>query len=139
MLFRSFDDVLERLAAVRQFSQLEEASALAAANKRIGNILKKVDFAIPEKVDASLFKLDAEKSLAKALDAVMPQVQAAFKAGNFTAALQSFASLRHEVDGFFNEVMVMDPETTLRANRLALLSEMHQAMNRVADIGKLAA
>ena len=134
-----FDDVLERLAAVRQFSQLEEASALAAANKRIGNILKKVDFAIPAKVDASLFKLDAEKSLAKALDAVMPQVQAAFKAGNFTAALQSFASLRHEVDGFFNEVMVMDPETTLRDNRLALLSEMHQAMNRVADIGKLAA
>ena len=134
-----FDDILERLAAVRQFSQLEEATALAAANKRIGNILKKVDFAIPKKVNTSLFKLDAEKALAKALDEVMPQVQAAFKAGNFTAALQSFASLRHQVDGFFNDVMVMDPDTALRDNRLALLAEMHQAMNRVADIGKLAA
>ena len=134
-----FDDILERLAAVRQFSQLEEATALAAANKRIGNILKKVDFAIPEKVNPSLFKLDAEKALAQALDEVMPTVQSAFKAGNFTLALQSFASLRHQVDGFFNDVMVMDPDTALRDNRLALLSEMHQAMNRVADIGKLAA
>ncbi len=134
-----FDDILERLAAVRQFSQLEEATALAAANKRIGNILKKVDFAIPEKFNASLFKLEAEKALAKALDKVMPQVQTAFQAGNFTLALQSFASLRHQVDGFFNDVMVMDPDTALRDNRLALLSEMHQAMNRIADIGKLAA
>jgi len=134
-----FNDVLERLAAVRQFSQLEEATALAAANKRIGNILKKVDFALPEKVNPSLFKLDAEKALAKALDEVMPSVQSAFKAGNFTLALQSFASLRSQVDGFFNDVMVMDPDTALRDNRLALLAEMHQAMNRVADIGKLAA
>jgi len=134
-----FDDILERLAAVRQFSQLEEASALAAANKRIGNILKKVDFPIPQETNASLFKLDAEKALAQALEQVMPQVQSAFKAGNFTLALQSFASLRNQVDAFFNDVMVMDPDTALRDNRLALLSSMHQAMNRVADIGKLAA
>jgi glycyl-tRNA synthetase beta chain len=82
--------------------------------------------------------LDAEKSLAKALDQILPQVNKSFKNGQFTEALQAFATLRVEVDNFFNDVMVMDPDTKLRDNRLALLSKMHGLMNQVADIGKLA-
>jgi glycyl-tRNA synthetase beta chain len=133
-----FGDVLERLKAVRLFSALDESTALAAANKRIGNILKKVDFKIPDSVDNNLLTLDAEKSLAKALDQILPQVNQSFKNGQFTEALQAFATLRVEVDNFFNDVMVMDPDTKLRDNRLALLAKMHGLMNQVADIGKLA-
>ncbi len=134
-----FNDVLERLKAVRLFAALPESSALAAANKRIGNILKKVDFAIADQVESSLLTVEAEKSLAKALDQIMPQVTQSFKNGQFTEALQSFASLKSEVDNFFNDVMVMDPDEKLRNNRLALLSKLHGLMNQVADIGKLAA
>jgi glycyl-tRNA synthetase beta chain len=133
-----FGDVLERLKAVRLFSALDESTALAAANKRIGNILKKVDFSIPDNVDSNLLTLEAEKSLAKALDKILPQVNQSFKNGQFTEALQAFATLRVEVDSFFNDVMVMDPDTKLRDNRLALLAKMHGLMNQVADIGKLA-
>jgi glycyl-tRNA synthetase beta chain len=133
-----FGDVLERLKAVRLFSALEESTALAAANKRIGNILKKVDFSIPAGIDHNLLTLDAEKSLAKALDQILPQVNQSFKNGQFTEALQAFATLRVEVDNFFNDVMVMDPDAKLRDNRLALLAKMHGLMNQVADIGKLA-
>ncbi len=133
------DDVLQRLEAVRLFSGLDAAPVLAAANKRIGNILKKVDFEIPKLVDSKLLTLDAEKSLAKALEAIMPEVTRAFEQGNFTAALQAFATLRNDIDQFFNDVMVMDPDTALRNNRLALLSTLHSLMNKVADIGKLAA
>ncbi len=132
------NDVLQRLEAVRRFSDLDAAPALSAANKRIGNILKKVDFEIPTSVDSQLLSLDAEKSLAKALEGIMPEVNQAFEKGNFTSALQAFASLRNDVDQFFNDVMVMDPDTSLRNNRLALLSKMHSLMNQVADIGKLA-
>ena len=134
-----FNDVLDRLKAVRLFGALDESAALAAANKRIGNILKKVDFKIPETVNHDLLTLDAEKSLAAALNNIMPKVNASFKAGNFTDALQAFATLRTDVDNFFNDVMVMDPNTALRDNRLALLTQMHGLMNQVADIGKLAA
>ncbi len=133
------DDVLQRLEAVRLFSGLDAAPVLAAANKRIGNILKKVDFEIPKSVDNKLLTLDAEKSLAKALEAIMPEVTRAFEQGNFTTALQAFATLRNDIDQFFNDVMVMDPDTALRNNRLALLSKLHSLMNKVADIGKLAA
>ncbi len=134
-----FNDVLDRLKAVRLFGALDESAALAAANKRIGNILKKVDFKIPDTVNHDLLTLDAEKSLAAALNNIMPKVNASFKAGNFTDALQAFATLRTDVDNFFNDVMVMDPNTALRDNRLALLTQMHGLMNQVADIGKLAA
>ena len=134
-----FNDVLDRLKAVRLFGALDESAALAAANKRIGNILKKVDFKIPDTVNHDLLTLEAEKSLAAALNNIMPKVNASFKAGNFTDALQAFATLRTDVDNFFNDVMVMDPNTALRDNRLALLTQMHGLMNQVADIGKLAA
>jgi glycyl-tRNA synthetase beta chain len=133
-----FDDVLERLEAVRRFSSLDAAPVLASANKRIGNILKKVDFEIPKVVDQKLLTIDAEISLAKALDKIMPTVNKAFEQGHFTDALQSFATLRDDIDRFFNDVMVMDPDNALRNNRLALLSNLHSLMNQVADIGKLA-
>lgn len=136
---QSLDDVLQRLEAVRLFSGLDAAPVLAAANKRIGNILKKVDFEIPKLVDNKLLTLEAEKSLAKALEAIMPEVTRSFEQGNFTVALQAFATLRNDIDQFFNDVMVMDPDTALRNNRLALLSTLHSLMNKVADIGKLAA
>ena len=133
-----FDDVLERLEAVRRFSSLDAAPVLAAANKRIGNILKKVDFEIPKAVDQKLLTVEAEISLAKALDAILPSVNQSFEQSHFTDALQAFATLRDDIDRFFNDVMVMDPDTALRNNRLALLSNLHSLMNRVADIGKLA-
>ncbi len=132
------DDVLERLEAVRRFSSLDAAPVLASANKRIGNILKKVDFEIPKVVDQKLLIVDAEISLAKALDKIMPTVNKAFEQGYFTDALQSFSTLRDDIDRFFNDVMVMDPDAALRNNRLALLSKLHSLMNQVADIGKLA-
>jgi glycyl-tRNA synthetase beta chain len=133
-----FDDVLERLEAVRRFSSLDAAPVLASANKRIGNILKKVDFEIPKVVNQTLLTVDAEISLAKALDKIMPTVNKAFEQGHYTDALQSFATLRDDIDRFFNDVMVMDPDVALRNNRLALLSNLHSLMNQVADIGKLA-
>jgi glycyl-tRNA synthetase beta chain len=133
-----FNDVLERLEAVRRFSSLDAAPVLAAANKRIGNILKKVDFEIPKIVDQTLLAVDAEISLAKALEKILPTVNKAFEQGHFTDALQSFSTLREDIDRFFNDVMVMDPDTALRNNRLALLSNLHSLMNKVADIGKLA-
>jgi glycyl-tRNA synthetase beta chain len=133
-----FDDVLERLEAVRRFSSLDAAPVLASANKRISNILKKVDFEIPKVVNQTLLTVDAEISLAKALDKIMPTVNKAFEQGHYTDALQSFATLRDDIDRFFNDVMVMDPDVALRNNRLALLSNLHSLMNQVADIGKLA-
>ena len=135
---RVIADVLQRLQAVRKFSSLPEAQSLAAANKRIGNILKKADFEIPAKVDDSLLSDGAEKQLADSVKKVMPLVQASFSQGDYTQGLISFASLKDPVDQFFNDVMVMDPNTRLRDNRLALLREMHTMMNQVADIGKLA-
>lgn len=133
-----FDNILERLEAVRRFSSLDAAPVLAAANKRIGNILKKVDFEIPKAVDQKLLTVEAEISLAEALEKIMPTVNKAFEQGHFTEALQSFATLREDIDQFFNDVMVMDPNTALRNNRLALLTNLHSLMNKVADIGKLA-
>jgi glycyl-tRNA synthetase beta chain len=135
---RVIADVLQRLQAVRKFSNLPEAQSLAAANKRIGNILKKVDFEIPTKVDDALLSDGAEKQLADSVKKVTPLVKASFSQGDYTQGLISFASLKDPVDQFFNDVMVMDPNTQLRDNRLALLREMHTMMNQVADIGKLA-
>ena len=135
---RVIADVLQRLQAVRKFSNLPEAQSLAAANKRISNILKKADFEIPSKIDEALLKEGAEKQLADSVKKVMPLVEASFNKGDFTQGLIAFANLKDPVDQFFNDVMVMDPDTRLRDNRLALLREMHTMMNQVADIGKLA-
>jgi len=128
-----------RLAAVRAFAALPEAAALAAANKRVGNILKKSDSAVPSVVDAALLVEPAERALAAALAAVAPVATAAFERADHAASLQALAALKGPVDDFFDAVMVNAEDLALRGNRLALLLQLHQAMNRVADLSRLAA
>lgn len=131
-------DVAKRLAAVRAFAALPEAPALAAANKRIGNILKKAEKADAH-VSEGLLKEEAEKALYAATRKIAPQANAQFEAGDFTGSLQTLAALRATVDAFFDGVMVNAEEADLRLNRLGLLATLHQAMNRVADLSRLAA
>ena len=131
-------EVAERLAAVRAFVALPEAPALAAANKRVSNILKKVDGVVEARVDAALLCEPAELALAQGLAAVQPQADAAFARGDLTASLQALAALKAPVDAFFESVMVNADDAALRANRLGLLAQLHAAMNRVADLSKLA-
>jgi glycyl-tRNA synthetase beta chain len=130
-------DIPKRLAAVRAFAALPESASLAAANKRVGNILKKAEGAVAAKVDAALLKEAAEVALNAALAAVKPQADAAFERGDYTASLQSLAALKAPVDTFFDDVMVNAEDVALRNNRLGLLAILHQAMNRVADLSKL--
>jgi glycyl-tRNA synthetase beta chain len=132
------DDIVQRLEAVKAFAELPESASLAAANKRITNILKKTDSVIGA-VSGDLLREDAERKLAASVSRVRPDVDAAFERGDFTGTLKTLAQLRDDVDGFFNDVMVMDEDLALRNNRLALLSQLHGMMNRVADISKLAA
>ena len=126
------------LAAVRAFAQLPEAPALAAANKRIGNILKKSPEADPH-VNTALFRESAEAALYEAMQQVAPQADAQFAAGDYTGSLQTLAALRAPVDAFFDGVMVNAEEADLRLNRLGLLASLHAAMNRVAQLERLAA
>ncbi len=132
-------DIPKRLAAVRAFAALPEAASLAAANKRVGNILKKADGAVSAKVDPALLKEAAELALNRALEATKPQADAAFERGDYTASLQALAALKAPVDSFFDDVMVNAEDPQLRANRLGLLATLHQAMNRVADLSRLSA
>ncbi len=131
-------DVSKRLAAVRAFAALPEAAALAAANKRISNILKKAGD-VDAHVSDVLLKEQAEKELYAALKSVVPQANAQFEAGDYTASLQTLAALRVPVDAFFDDVMVNAEELDLRLNRQGLLKSLHDAMNRVADLSRLAA
>ncbi|MBP7530821.1 MAG: glycine--tRNA ligase subunit beta [Ottowia sp.] len=130
------------LDAVRAFAALPEAPALAAANKRIGNILKKAGDA-EQVVDAHVSELllqePAEKALYEAMQRIVPQADAQFDAGDYTASLQTLAALREPVDAFFDGVMVNAEQIDLRLNRQGLLKTLHQAMNRVADLSRLAA
>ena len=130
-------DVQRRLDAVRAFAALPESPALAAANKRIGNILKKAG-EVDAHVNPALLKEDAEKALYAALQKLLPESEAQFKAGDYTASLQTLAALRGPVDAFFDDVMVNAEEMDLRLNRQGLLQSLHQAMNRVADLSRLA-
>ena len=136
-------DMPRRLAAVRAFASLAEAPALAAANKRVGNILKKIDAkdeqALADVIDAALLREAAETALAQALQATAPVADAAFERGDYTASLQALAALKAPVDRFFEDVMVNAEDPALRRNRLALLGQLHRAMNRVADLSRLAA
>lgn len=131
-------DVQKRLEAVRAFGELPEAPALAAANKRVGNILKKADQAVQAQVDAAVLAEVAEKDLYAALQSVAPKAQQQFAAGDYTASLQTLAALRAPVDAFFEHVMVNAEDPALKANRLGLLATLHEAMNRVADLSRLA-
>jgi glycyl-tRNA synthetase beta chain len=133
------NDIVARLDAVREFSALSEAASLAAANKRISNILKKSDGAPVGGVQATLLIEAAEKALYAQLEQVAPRVQSQLASHDYTGALTALAALREPVDTFFNDVMVNAEDPALRANRLALLGALHQQMNCVADISRLAA
>jgi glycyl-tRNA synthetase beta chain len=131
-------DIPRRLAAVRAFAALPEAAALAAANKRISNILKKAPDVDPH-VSEVLLKEAAEIALYAAMKDVAPKAKAQFEAGDYTASLQTLAALRAPVDAFFDGVMVNAEALDLRLNRQGLLKSLHDAMNRVADLSRLAA
>ncbi|PUE54039.1 glycine--tRNA ligase subunit beta [Limnohabitans parvus] len=126
------------LSAVRAFAALPESPALAAANKRIGNILKKAG-EVDAHVNTALLQEDAEKNLYAVMQKLLPESEAQFKAGDYTASLQTLAALRAPVDAFFDDVMVNAEEMDLRLNRQGLLKSLHVAMNRVADLSRLAA
>jgi glycyl-tRNA synthetase beta chain len=130
-------DVARRLVAVRVFAALPEAPALAAANKRIGNILKKAPD-VDAHVSLVLLKEPAEIALFAAMNLVLPQAQTQFEAGDYSDSLQTLAALREPVDAFFDGVMVNAEELDLRLNRQGLLKSLHVAMNRVADLSRLA-
>ncbi|MCY7308371.1 MAG: glycine--tRNA ligase subunit beta [Rhodoferax sp.] len=127
-----------RLQAVLEFGVLPEAPALAAANKRIGNILKK-EQPVDAHVSQLLLQSPAEIALFATMQEVVPKADALFEAGNYTDSLKALAVLRAPVDAFFETVMVNAPELDLRLNRLGLLQSLHAAMNRVADLSRLAA
>jgi glycyl-tRNA synthetase beta chain len=131
-------EVPRRLAAVRAFAALPEAAPLAAANKRIANILKKSEAAPAKAVDATRLVEPAEQALYAALSRVQPLADALFDKGEYAASLRELAALKAPVDAFFDSVMVNADDAALRANRLALLAALHAAMNRVADLSKLA-
>ena len=131
-------DVSKRLIAVRAFAALPQAAALAAANKRISNILKKTD-SVDAHVSPVLLTEPAEIALHAAMNDVLPKAQIQFEAGDYPASLQTLAALRLPVDAFFEGVMVNAEQIDVRLNRLGLLATLHAAMNRVADLSKLAA
>ena len=131
-------DLPKRLAAVRTFTALPEAASLAAANKRIANILKKSDAPAAAAVDPALLIEPAERALAAALHSVQPLADALFDNAEYAASLRELAVLKAPVDAFFDGVMVNADDPALRANRMALLAALHAAMNRIADLSKLA-
>ena len=126
------------LSAVRAFAALSESPALAAANKRIGNILKKAG-EVDAHVNPALLQEDAEKGLFAVMQRLLPESESQFNAGDYTASLQTLAALRAPVDAFFDDVMVNAEEMDLRLNRQGRLKSLHVAMNRVADLSRLAA
>ncbi len=131
-------EISKRLAAVRAFVSLPESASLAAANKRISNILKKNDTAPATTINHSLLTEPAEKALSNALHSAGPLADKLFDNGEYTASLRKLAVLKAPVDAFFDSVMVNADDPALRANRLALLQSLHTTMNRVADLSKLA-
>ena len=132
-------EIPKRLEAVRAFSALAEAPALAAANKRVGNILKKIEGDVVAKINDALLQEPAEKALAATLAKIKPEADALFESGDYTNSLKALAALKAPVDDFFDNVMVNAEDPALKANRQGLLATLHQAMNRVADLSKLAA
>ena len=132
------NEIPARLAAVRSFEKLPESEALAAANKRISNILKKIEGEVPTKIDPSLFESDAEKARSSAIDQVEPAALADFEAGHYEEMLSRLSTLKTPVDEFFDKVMVNADDPALRANRQALLARLHHLMNQVAELAKIA-
>jgi len=130
-------DIPRRLEAVRAFAALPEAAALAAANKRIANILKKSAEPVEAKADPALFSEAAESALWQDVGTVRRSADVLFEAGDYTSSLKALASLRAPVDRFFDDVMVNADDPKVRANRLGLLATLHGVMNRVADLSRL--
>jgi glycyl-tRNA synthetase beta chain len=132
------NDLIARLTALREFNALPQAAQLAAANKRISNILKKTTTAIPAACSSKLLQIPAESALYQALETATPALDATYEKRQFVELLKALVALSEPIDQFFTDVMVMDPIPELRDNRLALLQQLHQKMNLVADLGKLA-
>ena len=126
-----------RVNAVAAFRSLPEAESLAAANKRIANILKKSAAEAAASVDVSLLQVDAERALHAALEGVSAGVEADLGSRRYNAALTTLAGLRPAIDAFFNDVMVNDPDPALRANRLALVGRVRELFSGVADLSRL--
>lgn len=134
----SLTDFDQRLAAIGQFAALPEAAALAAANKRIRNILRKVEEDIPANIDAAQLAEPAEAALANAVQAAITDTSAALQSGDYVSVLKRLSALREPVDAFFDGVMVMAEDAALRRNRLALLKTLSDRFLAVADISLLA-
>ncbi|MGH1487702.1 MAG: glycine--tRNA ligase subunit beta [Cellvibrionaceae bacterium] len=132
-------DIDQRVQAVNHFRQLAEADALAAANKRVANILAKADSAVAETIDQALLQEEAEKALAIAITEKQTAVNPLFDQRDYKAALTELASLRDVVDSFFDNVMVMADDVALKNNRLALLQQLRGLFFEIADISYLSA
>ncbi len=130
-------DFDRRVHAVNEFRKLDEAESLAAANKRIGNILKKVKGDLPDSIDTSLMQESEETRLNEQLQAMSATVKPLFEAGNYADALQQLASMRDPIDAFFDKVMVMTEDEALKNNRLAMLSQLHAMFMKAADLSRL--
>ncbi|EHU0384319.1 glycine--tRNA ligase subunit beta [Vibrio cholerae] len=130
-------DFDQRVKAVSHFRALEEAEALAAANKRVGNILAKYDGELGEEIDLALLQEDAEKALAEAVEIMAEALEPAFATGNYQEALSKLAGLRAPVDAFFDNVMVMADNEALKKNRLTLLNKLRNLFLQIADISLL--
>ncbi|EOX1607845.1 glycine--tRNA ligase subunit beta [Vibrio cholerae] len=130
-------DFDQRVKAVSHFRALEEAEALAAANKRVGNILAKYDGELGEEIDLALLQEDAEKALAEAVEIMAEALEPAFATGNYQEALSKLAGLRAPVDAFFDNVMVMADDKALKKNRLTLLNKLRNLFLQIADISLL--
>ncbi|HGS5405037.1 TPA: glycine--tRNA ligase subunit beta [Vibrio cholerae] len=130
-------DFDQRVKAVSHFRALEEAEALAAANKRVGNILAKYDGELGEEIDLALLQEDAEKALAEAVEIMAEALEPAFATCNYQEALSKLAGLRAPVDAFFDNVMVMADDEALKKNRLTLLNKLRNLFLQIADISLL--
>ncbi|MEI8400827.1 MAG: glycine--tRNA ligase subunit beta [Alcaligenaceae bacterium] len=130
--------VLARVQAAATFAQGPDAASLAAANKRIGNLLKKAEAALPP-LNQALLTEPAEQALAKTIAQLQPVARQCLEAGDYQGVMATLAQARAPVDAFFNDIMVMADDATVRNNRLALLAELHGLMNQVADISRLGA
>jgi glycyl-tRNA synthetase beta chain len=130
--------ILARVQAAATFAQGPDAASLAAANKRIGNLLKKSEAGL-QPLNQALLTEPAEQALAKTIAQLQPIAQQRLDAGDYQGAMATLAQARAPVDAFFNDIMVMADDLAVRNNRLALLAQLHGLMNQVADISRLAA
>ncbi|MBG0756114.1 glycine--tRNA ligase subunit beta [Vibrio cidicii] len=130
-------DFDQRVKAVSHFRELDAAESLAAANKRVGNILAKFEGELPTEIDLSLLQEDAEKALAENVEVLTEALEPAFAMGNYQQALSQLAALREPVDAFFDNVMVMADDEALKKNRLTLLNNLRNLFLQIADISLL--